>query len=88
MAANSIVTNGIWQKFKLIQAFMHVAVLQVTLTICIVRRSYQNSEYDQKIPQSQSADKPMAPHGRATRQSQDTRKTNQAKQPAPSSQSR
>ena len=34
------------------------------------------SEYDQEIPQSQTADKPMAPHGRATQQSRDTRKTN------------
>ena len=34
------------------------------------------SEYDQEIPQSQIADKPMAPRGRATQQSRDTRKTN------------
>ena len=34
------------------------------------------SEYDQEIPQSQTADKPMAPWGRATHKSQDTRKTN------------
>ena len=34
------------------------------------------SEYDQEVPQSQTADKPMAPRGRATQQSQDTRKTN------------
>ena len=27
------------------------------------------SEYDQEIPQSQTADKPMAPRGRATQQS-------------------
>ena len=39
------------------------------------------SEYDQEIPQSQTADKPMAPRGRATQPSRDTRKTNQAKQP-------
>ena len=36
----------------------------------------QKSEYDQEIPRSQTADKPMAPGGRATQQSQDTRKTN------------
>ena len=46
------------------------------------------SEYDQEIPQSQTADKPMAPRGRATQQSRDTRKTNEAKQPALSSPSR
>ena len=34
------------------------------------------SEYDQAIPQSQTADKPIAPRGRATQQSRDTRKTN------------
>ena len=34
------------------------------------------SEYDQEIPQSQTADKPMAPRGRATQPSRDTRKTN------------
>ena len=33
-------------------------------------------EYDQEIPQSQTADKPMALQGRATQQSQDPRKTN------------
>ena len=27
------------------------------------------SEYDQELPQSQTADKPMAPRGRATQQS-------------------
>ena len=34
------------------------------------------SEYDQEIPQSQTADKPIALGGRATQQLQDTRKTN------------
>ena len=46
------------------------------------------SEYDQEIPQSQTADNPMAPQGRATQPSRDTRKTNYAKQPALSSPSR
>ena len=32
--------------------------------------SYEKSEYDQEIPQSQTADKPMAPLGRATQQLQ------------------
>ena len=35
----------------------------------------KNSEYDQEILQSQTADKPMAPPERATQQSRDTRKT-------------
>ena len=38
------------------------------------------SEYDQEIPQSLTADKPLAPRGRSTQPSRDTRKTNQAKQ--------
>ena len=37
------------------------------------------SEYIQEIPQSQTADKPVASWGKATQQSQDTRKTNKAK---------
>ena len=36
----------------------------------------ENSEYDQEIPQSQTADNPKALRGRATQQSRDTRKTN------------
>ena len=40
------------------------------------------SEYDQEMPQSQTADKPMVPQERATYPSRDTRKTNQAKQPS------
>ena len=36
---------------------------------------FRNSDYDQDIPQSQTADKPMTPQGKATQQSQDTRKT-------------
>ena len=34
------------------------------------------NEYDQEIPQSQTADNPMAPRGRAAQPSQDTRETN------------
>ena len=34
------------------------------------------SEYDQEIPQSQTAANPVAPRGRAAQPSQDTRKTN------------
>ena len=46
------------------------------------------SEYGQQKTQSQTADNPMAPRGRATQPSRDTRKTNKAKQLALSSQSR
>ena len=45
-------------------------------------------EYDQEIPQSQTADNPVGPRGRAAQPSQDTRKTNEAKQSALSSPSR
>ena len=48
----------------------------------------QNSEYDQETPQSQIADKPVAPQGRSIQQSQDTRKINYAKLLALSSPSR
>ena len=34
------------------------------------------SEYDQEIPQSQTADKPTARLGKATQQSRDARETN------------
>ena len=47
------------------------------------------SEYDQEIPKSQTADKPVASlELRATQQSRDSRKTNKIKQPALSSPSR
>ena len=32
-------------------------------------QTFKNSEYDQEIPQSQTADNPMAPRGRATQPS-------------------
>ena len=38
------------------------------------------SGYDQEIPQSQIADKPMAPRGRATQQSRPGRQTKQSNQ--------
>ena len=34
------------------------------------------SEYDQEIPQSQAADNPVAPRGKAAQPLRDTRKTN------------
>ena len=36
----------------------------------------KNSEYDQEIPQSQTADNPVALRGRAAQPSRDTKKTN------------
>ena len=37
---------------------------------------HKNSEYDQEIPQSQTAVNPVAPRGRAALPSRDTKKTN------------
>ena len=70
--------------------------IEVNLTVISVtslpqqgRRHFQNflvvkivSEYDQEIPQSQTADNPVVPRGRAAQPSQDTRKTSEVKQPA------
>ena len=53
-----------------------------------IKSAFKTSEYYPEIPQSQTADKPVASWGRATQQSRDTRKTNKAKQPALSSPSR
>ena len=47
-----------------------------------IHKSEIVSEYDQEIAQSQTADNPVAPQGRAAQPSQGTRKTNEAKQPA------
>ena len=55
--------------------YMHTQIfsnlLVKTLNIC----SFKNSEYDQEIPQSQTAENPVAPRGRAVQPSRDTRKT-------------
>ena len=61
---------------------MHISLSAATATQCIQK------EYDQEIPQSQTADKPMALRGRATQQTRDTRKTNKKQQPALPSTSR
>ena len=45
----------------------------ITFTLC---RPKIVSEYDKEIPQSKTADNPMAPRGRAAQPSRDTRKTN------------
>ena len=44
--------------------------------LCLTCHSKIVSEYDQEIPQSQTADNPVAPRGRAAQPSRDTRKTN------------
>ena len=47
-----------------------------TFIIVLPGSTKRVSEYDQEIPQSQKADNPMAPRGRAAQPSRDTRKTN------------
>ena len=53
---------------------------QVTIVGLILKDSDMESEmvseYDQEIPQSQTADNPMALRGRAAQPSRDTRRTN------------
>ena len=71
-----------------------VVTFQFALTwlLIVIKTEYplskKVSEYDQEIPQSQTADNLTTPQGRATQPSRDTRKTNPAKQPVLSSQSR
>ena len=55
---------------KRLTTFYKAVNNSVPVTIKIV------SEYDQEIPQSQTADNPVAPRGRAAQPSQDSRKTN------------
>ena len=61
-----------------------LTTVEATLTHRWVRTIPSHSTivrgYDQEIPQSQTADKPVASWGRATKYSRDTRKANKAKQ--------
>ena len=61
-------------------ACTYIFAVHVDTAISVLRRpgSYEKivSEYDQEIPQPQTADNPMASRGRATQPSRDTRKTN------------
>ena len=62
-----------------IQSFVRTPYNRFNLiTISISYFVYKKivSEYDQEIPQSQTADNPVAPRGRAAQPSRDTRKTN------------
>ena len=44
--------------------------------LCMFIFELDTSEYDQEIPQSQTADSPLAPRGLAAQPSRDTSKTN------------
>ena len=53
-----------------LNVFLKAAIYSLKVFLKLV------SEYDQEIPQSQTADNPVAPRGRAAQPSRDTRKTN------------
>ena len=65
-------------RWKIIRA-NNLLQLQVTIQVQKILGAreiqVQNivNEYDQEIPRSQTADKPIAPRGRATQQQRDTR---------------
>ena len=73
---------------RLLQTCLIHLLCTVTANLWLFVYLKKVSEYDQEIQQSQTADNPMAPRGRAAQPSRDTRKTNKAKQPAVSSPSR
>ena len=50
------------------------ACIRAVLSALLLFTPYKNSEYDQEIPQSQTADNPTAPQGRAAQPSQDTKR--------------
>ena len=54
----------------------HKALVFLVLTIQSLENRKIVGEYDQEIPQSQTADNPVAPQGRAAQPSRDTRRTN------------
>ena len=66
-------------KFLLLFSLCVVNRITINLAVICCFIFLNNSEYDQEIPQSQTADKPMAPWGWATQQSQDARKTKLSK---------
>ena len=65
-----------WLVLEAHHMFITNHINDISLDILIRKTTKIVSEYDQEIPQSQTAYKPMAPRGRATQRSQDTRKTN------------
>ena len=58
---------------SLVVKFINVFSILLNFVLNI---SKTESEYDQEIAQSQNADKPIAPRGRATQHQRDTMKTN------------
>ena len=71
-------TNSSFQKGMTFCRSIYVKKGMKLLAFIFEQSSYAKivSEYDQEIPQSQTADNPVAPRGRAAQPSRDTRKTN------------
>ena len=59
-------------------SFFHLVSVaeESSLSFALPETPKKVSEYSQEIPQSQTADYPVAPRGRAAQPSRDTRKTN------------
>ena len=55
---------------------LEISVVSTCVNLNKTSKHMKNSEYDQEIPQSQTADNPVALRGRAAQPSRDTRKTN------------
>ena len=68
------VTSLFYTVGRYIEAFLIFVVRRFHLKMAILSKIV--SEYNQEIPQSQTADYPVAPRGRAAQLSRDTRKTN------------
>ena len=70
------------QQLRSCRFSIHITKLEQAVTktsctyFCLSLTAKIVSEYDQEIPQSQTADNPVAPRGRASQPSRDTRKTN------------
>ena len=72
-----MIVNRYWNQVCVIDAFNPFSAIHNKWRLLTHLLMYfENSEYDQEIPQSQTADNPMAPPGRAAQPSRDTRKTN------------
>ena len=77
--------NGFMAAWKLLKFLSHATGTRIY--VCTARNRLRGAslifelwkivnEYDQEIPQSQTADNPVAPRGRVALPSRDTRKTN------------
>ena len=76
------ISTIVWDRAGIKLATPGIAVRHASVAIHVTdcttqpRAGLLNSEHDQEIPQSQTADNPKAPRGRAAQPSQDTMKTN------------